>query len=74
MNNTKPGFKTSEFFIILVVMILETVAMMKNVIDPNTYVILISIKSVVYTIMRTLIKNPDITTIIEKIENKNENK
>ena len=34
MNNIKPGFKTSEFFIILVVMILETVAMMKNVMDP----------------------------------------
>jgi uncharacterized MnhB-related membrane protein len=69
MEQTKPGWKTTEFWLTVVANIVIVIGALKDVIPANVATIAITILSAVYTLLRSILKNPDIadiTTLIKK--------
>lgn len=65
----KNGIKTTEFWLVVVSNLITISGYLKGTIDPQTSTIVIAVLNSIYAILRTLAKNPDITTFV-KTENK----
>jgi len=63
---TKPGYKTTEFWLIVLSNLTTIVTALKGVISPEKSVVVLAILNGIYTILRSLVKQPNITTFVEK--------
>ena len=61
----KEGYKSTEFWLVVVSNLVNIVGALNGVIKPDTAAIILTILNAMYAILRTLVKNPDITTIID---------
>lgn len=62
----KTGYKTTEFWMVVIANLLNVLGTLNGVIDGKTFAIVSTTLNGAYTVMRTLAKNPEITTIIQK--------
>jgi hypothetical protein len=61
----KSGYKTTEFWLVVVSNIGNVVTACAGLIPPSTAVIVSAVLNCIYTILRSAVKNPDITTIVD---------
>lgn len=61
----KSGIKTTEFWLIIITNIITIINGLQGLIDAKTATIILAILNGIYTTLRTLSKNPEITTIIK---------
>lgn len=60
----KSGWKTSEFWMTAVGQLMTLAGALNGVLDPKTAAIISASLTGVYGVLRTLAKNPDITTVV----------
>ena len=61
----KPGVKTTEFWLVVVSNVLSIVAAFDGVLPLRYSIMLIACLNGVYAVLRTLAKQPGITTLVE---------
>ena len=62
----KAGIKTTEFWLTVMANIILVLGGLDKLIPPDTLAICLTILNAAYTILRTLAKTPDITTLSKK--------
>ena len=62
---TKPGYKTTEFWLVVVSNLTTIVTALNGVVSPEKATVILAILNGIYTILRSLVKQPKITTIVE---------
>jgi len=62
---TKPGYRTTEFWLTLVSNVASVLAMVSGVLPPKYGVPVMAVSNMLYAILRTLVKEPNITTLVE---------
>lgn len=65
----KSGWKTSEFWMTVVGQLMTLAGALNGVLDPKTAAIVSAVLTGVYSILRTLAKQPEITTVVSVKEN-----
>lgn len=61
----KPGWQTTEFWLCVLSNIGALITALTGIIDAKTATIISAVVTCVYAILRTLGKNPDITTLVD---------
>lgn len=61
----KSGIKTSEFWLTVLTQIGVVVTGLSGIIDPKIATILSVASGALYTVLRTLAKSPEITTLVD---------
>ena len=64
--NVKPGYATTEFWLTVITNLITVIGALKGVINPETMAIILAVLNGVYGILRSLVKAPKITTLVEK--------
>ena len=65
-NGVKPGWRCTEFWLTVITNLITIVGALKGIIKPETMVIVLAILNGIYGILRSLVKAPKITTLVEK--------
>jgi len=60
----KDGIRTTEFWLTVVSQLMTLAGALNGIIDPKTAAIISAVLTGVYSVLRTLAKNPDITTVV----------
>ena len=68
MNGVKPGIYTTEFWLTVITNLITIITTLKGMIPAETATIILAILNGLYTILRSLVKQPNITTLVEKKE------
>ena len=63
--NVKPGYATTEFWLTVITNLITVVGALEGVINPETMAIILAVLNGVYGILRSLVKQPKITTLKE---------
>lgn len=61
----KPGWQTTEFYLTVLGNVMSVWSMVSGSVDPKTGLIVTAILNGAYTVMRTLAKSPEITTLVK---------
>lgn len=61
MNGTKPGWKTSEFWLTAITNVIGVVGALKGIIPANYATIALTVLNSVYAIVRSFVKTSDPT-------------
>ena len=61
----KPGWKTTEFWLVVISNLITIIIALNGVISPEKATTIITILNGVYAVLRSLVKQPSITTIVE---------
>lgn len=61
----KSGIKTTEFWLVVITNLITVVGALKGIIPAEIATITITVLTAIYTVLRSLVKQPDITTIVE---------
>lgn len=64
-NTVKPGYKTTEFWLTLATNIAAVATMSADWLPPKYGVMAIAVANGLYAMLRTLTKDPNITTLVE---------
>lgn len=64
--NMKSGWKTSEFWLTASMSLINIVGALKGVIPADTAATALVVLNGIYNVMRALVKNPEITTLVNK--------
>lgn len=67
-NEVKSGIKTTEFWLTVVTNLITIIGTLKGVIPAETMAIILAVLNGIYTVLRSLVKQPQITTFVEKKE------
>ena len=67
MPTVKPGWQCTEFYVTVLSNIIAIVGALKGIIPAQTATIALVILNGIYTILRSLVKAPDITTVVDTI-------
>jgi hypothetical protein len=62
----KAGWKTTEFWVTVVINLISVVGVLKGILPAQTAAIILAVLDGLYGVLRTLIKEPDITTLVIK--------
>lgn len=65
MNEVKKGYKTTEFWLVVVSNLISIVGTLKGLIPADKCAVLLAILNGVYAILRSLVKQPEITTLVQ---------
>ena len=60
----KSGIKTTEFWLTAVSQLMTLAGALNGVIDPKTAAVISAVLTGIYGVLRTLAKQPDITTLV----------
>jgi hypothetical protein len=61
----KSGWRSSEFWMTVLTNVSTLVGALNGVIDPKTAAIIVAVTNCIYSILRSAVKNPDITTVVD---------
>ena len=60
---TKPGWKTTEFWLTVVANLLTVATVAKGMMKPDVAAVTLAVLNGAYATLRSLVKQPDITTL-----------
>lgn len=64
-NESKPGYKTTEFWLTLATNVAAVTAMSADWLPPKYGIVAMAVSNGLYAVLRTLAKEPAITTFVE---------